>query len=72
MTTEQKKKLLADVHKAANAIAPFSGDGPYDLNQLDGFNKAWVATLREQSLGAMSGLYLLVAHLEAEIGTDNL
>jgi hypothetical protein len=69
MNTEQKKKLLADVRNAARALSLVVDSG-HNLDRV--LNKTTVTTIREQSLATMSGLAILAAKLEAEIGTDNL
>lgn len=71
MTTEKKKALLVDAHNAIRALGRIL-DGGHDLSELKNFPAAHAATLRDQSLGALSGLTLLKLQLIAEIGTDNL
>jgi hypothetical protein len=74
MNTEAKKRLLADARKAALALGPFLDgvDCPHDLSQLRDFPAAWATTLHDGVFTALSGLYILIPQLEAEIGTDNL
>jgi hypothetical protein len=71
MKLEQKKKLLADVRKAARAVGQIL-DGPCTPAINDAFGKANAATLHNECLSALCGLCILEARLVAEIGTDNL
>jgi hypothetical protein len=71
MNTEEKKNLLADVRDACRALGQIL-DGGHDLSGLSTFPRGNVATLRDQSMGALGGLCLLEALLVSEIGTDNL
>jgi len=62
MNTEQKKKLLADVQKAAHALGQVL-DGGHDLSQLPTFSAANAAMLRDDCLKALGGLGVLEALL---------
>lgn len=70
MTTEDKKKLLADVRSATRALGRVL-DGGHDLNQLTTFSKN-LELLRNDSTSTLAGLAMLDALLVSEIGTDNL
>jgi len=63
MTTEQKKKLLADVRSAAHALGQIV-DGGHDFSRLPSFNAASVERLKASSLDTLAGLALLEAVLE--------
>ena len=68
MNTDQKKKLYHDAGIACRALGKII-DGPHDLKLISRFD---VKKLCDEIRGAMAGLSVLAAKLEAEIGTDNL
>ena len=71
MNADQKKRLLKDTNNAMRALGQIL-DGGHDLSQLLTFSTASADLLRKDSLAAMSGLAVLGALLQSEIGADNL
>jgi hypothetical protein len=69
MTTEQKKKLLADVQAASFALGRIL-DGGHDINGA--LSEESSKIFRNSCLDALCGLVFLDAALTAAIGTDNL
>ncbi|HKV76704.1 MAG TPA: hypothetical protein VJP02_01100 [Candidatus Sulfotelmatobacter sp.] len=68
MRIEEKKALLADVLAAARALGRID-DGPHDYRRVVRFSKN-IPIFEGDCLGAMAGLWLLVAMLESEIEAE--